>query len=324
MIININSFRGTKFISSISDSLKQNLKEKLIPVIEYDNFIAYNLPFGKIVSSSLNTGLTIILSEFIYPYPPFIIEFNSADSDTPYKVGFVSKGSYSIQYKSENFKQEITEDTNLIITPQNDSQLITESARNLKFLYIFISPVFLNSYFNIENKQLQFGIRNNSSDFLFKKGVNSPQINLILSELFNYNFQSNLSNLYLESKSLELLTLFFQQFVVSENNFTSYEKDTILNVHQYIISNLSYSHTVKELISYSGLNEHKLQNGFKTIFGTTIQRHIKKLKLQEAKRLILQENNSVSEAGFKVGYTNMSHFATAFRQEYGVLPKELK
>ncbi|WP_394347725.1 helix-turn-helix domain-containing protein [Mangrovivirga cuniculi] len=33
---------------------------------------------------------------------------------------------------------------------------------------------------------------------------------------------------------------------------------------------------------------------------------------------------NVTEAGKKIGYANLSHFTSAFRKEFGVLPKEVK
>ncbi|MFC2104332.1 helix-turn-helix domain-containing protein [Bacteroidota bacterium] len=321
MNISIHSFLGKHLISTLVDSLKKDFS----PTIESEDYLTYDFPFGKIKCSSLNSGLTIGLADLDENAPPLSIEFSGNDTEIPYKIGFCHKGKYHIDYQSENMSDIIVEGSNLIITPRNGSRMYTTSSQKVSFLYIFISPEFLNDYFSIKNKELQLRISHQEKvNFLYAKGINSPQINLALSELFRYDTPESLSKIVLESKTLELLSLFFQQFIVAENNFSNFEKDKILESHQYILLNIAKIITVKELISNTGLNEHKLQQGFKTLFGTTVQKHIKKLRVQKARTLILQKNYSISEAGYSVGYTNMSHFASAFRQEYGILPGEMK
>lgn len=324
MKLSVQSYHGNQFISEVAEYLRSD-EENMNSMFESDGFIAFNLTYGKVICSSLNSGLTICIAELSENAPQIEFEFNGNDKDIPYKIGFCDKGSYRVEYHSENFSETIVEGSNLIITPRNNSRLITPVSKRIRFLYVFISPQFLQEYFNIEKKELKISISNKpTGEFLFRKGINSPQINLILSELFNQNIHDNLFKLFLESKSLELLSLFLEQFITTRSNFSNKEKDKILEMYQLISDDLSKTFTVKELINLSGLNEHKLQGGFKTLFGTTVQKLIKRLRLQEARKLILAENNTVSEAGYKVGYTNMSHFATAFRQEFGIFPKELK
>ncbi|MTI30149.1 AraC family transcriptional regulator [Cytophagales bacterium RKSG123] len=149
-------------------------------------------------------------------------------------------------------------------------------------------------------------------------------MNFVLNQLLNEAYFQSFSKLMLEGKTLELLTLFLQQFVVGKTTFPNMDENLILESHQYIASNLDTNITISELIRKTGLNEHKLQKGFKALFGNTIQKHIKKLRIQKARQLIMQESLSVSEAAYRVGYVNLSHFATAFRREFGVLPHELK
>ncbi|MFC2152741.1 helix-turn-helix domain-containing protein [Bacteroidota bacterium] len=319
MIISIKSFLGNQLLNAI----KNSFAGIYFPVISTEKHLLYDLPIGKITCSCLNSGLTIGIAQLNENAPSVIFEFNGDESETPYKIGFCYDGQYKIDYPGYNISELIKQQENLIITPRNGSSMVI--SKQISFLYIFISSKFLQEYFNIESKELNLKIsKTNKTDFLFAKGKNSAAINLALSDIFNSNYSDGLSKMMLESKSLELLTLFFHQFVVSENNFTNHEKDSILDAHQYILNHLEESITVKSLINLTGLNEHKLQQGFKTIFDNTVLKHIKKLRIQKAYELIVQQNFSISEAGYAVGYSNMSHFATAFRQEHGILPGELK
>jgi AraC-like DNA-binding protein len=258
-------------------------------------------------------------------FPGLLINFHGQSSVMPYKIGFCQHGNFQLEYRNENFNKTIQAGSNFIITPRPDSRLLTMKNSQISFLYIFISPKFIADYFNISNNELKVNLKNASdNEFIFAQGKNSTQINMVLNDLFRDNYNKNLTKIILESKTLELLSLFFQQFVNTGNAFSSKEKDTILDVQQFIESNLNEPITIKQLSINSGMNEHKLQKSFKIIFGTTIQKHIRKLRMQKARQLILQNNKNVSEAAYLVGYTNLSHFASAFRQEFGILPSEIK
>ena len=44
--------------------------------------------------------------------------------------------------------------------------------------------------------------------------------------------------------------------------------------------------------------------------------------MNKAKQLLV--TNSVTETAIIMGYSNISHFSSAFRKQFGVLPKEVR
>ncbi|MNY63971.1 Regulatory protein PchR [compost metagenome] len=71
------------------------------------------------------------------------------------------------------------------------------------------------------------------------------------------------------------------------------------------------------------LNEFKLRNGFKQHFGTTIYNYITRIRMEEAKRLILNENKNMYEVSTIVGFKHQASFTHAFKKYYGLLPSEI-
>ena len=49
---------------------------------------------------------------------------------------------------------------------------------------------------------------------------------------------------------------------------------------------------------------------------------LRKFRLERAKQLLSVEGTQVSEACFKVGFNNVSHFSKSFREFTGVTPRE--
>jgi hypothetical protein len=67
-----------------------------------------------------------------------------------------------------------------------------------------------------------------------------------------------------------------------------------------------------------GLNQCSLKRGFKAVFGTSLYAYFQAERMRHAKDLL--PNNSVTETAVLLGYTNVSHFSSAFRRHFGVLP----
>jgi len=71
------------------------------------------------------------------------------------------------------------------------------------------------------------------------------------------------------------------------------------------------------------MSTSKLKNLFKQIYGYTLYDYYNKNRLQRAKEMLLTGQVSIKQAGSEIGFSNLSHFAKAFKKEFGVLPREL-
>lgn len=99
------------------------------------------------------------------------------------------------------------------------------------------------------------------------------------------------------------------------------EKKQLLAAKGYLLNDLSAAPTIAELSRTVGLNQCKLKKGFKSLFGTSIYAHFQKERMHKAMQLL--KSNNVTETAMVLGYSNVSHFSTAFRKQFGVLPKKL-
>jgi AraC-like DNA-binding protein len=68
-------------------------------------------------------------------------------------------------------------------------------------------------------------------------------------------------------------------------------------------------------MSTSGLHYH-----FKTVTAMTPLQFQKQLRLQEARRLMLDEELDAAGAGFRVGYDDASHFNREYKRLFGAPP----
>ena len=70
------------------------------------------------------------------------------------------------------------------------------------------------------------------------------------------------------------------------------------------------------------MSESTLYRKWRKVSDVTINKTIAKLRFEEAMKLIQEEDLSISEAAFAVGFRHSSYFSSAFKKEYGVSPQE--
>ena len=70
-------------------------------------------------------------------------------------------------------------------------------------------------------------------------------------------------------------------------------------------------------ISLSGFHQH-----FKAVTGLSPLQYQKRLRLQEARRLMLGEGLDAAEAAFRVGYESPSQFSREYRRMFGAPPRQ--
>jgi transcriptional regulator GlxA family with amidase domain len=96
----------------------------------------------------------------------------------------------------------------------------------------------------------------------------------------------------------------------------------IYRTRDILLSNLENCSTLDILSKNAEMSESKLQRLFKQIFGKSIFNYYQSCRMQEAARLLKFERLSVSEAGYRLGFTNLSHFSKIFEEHIGVKPKK--
>ncbi|MCA2018290.1 AraC family transcriptional regulator [Vibrio tritonius] len=82
---------------------------------------------------------------------------------------------------------------------------------------------------------------------------------------------------------------------------------------------------VSELASYAGMSKSAFYNHFRSITSMTPLQFQKKLRLNEARRLMLTENLDALATTFKVGYESPSQFSREYSRLFGAPPvKDIK
>ena len=110
----------------------------------------------------------------------------------------------------------------------------------------------------------------------------------------------------------------------SQNRKTIKEpKELISSVLEYINENYFKDITLDNIAGHFYVSKYYLSHEFSKSVGTGIYRYIILKRLLEAKRLLLGGASS-KEACEKCGFKDYANFFRAFKNEYGISPKEFK
>jgi AraC-like DNA-binding protein len=164
-----------------------------------------------------------------------------------------------------------------------------------------------------------------NASFLFFESMNA-ETQLLLKNIAFINMNDALSHFYVQIKVQELLYLLFSKLSLRENtsyqNINSADAEKLLVIRNEILSDLSTPPVLPELAQIAAMSETKLKQLFKQTFGDTIYNYYQKVRMEEAGFLLKKAHLSVSEVGYQLGFSNLSHFSRLFEKHYGITPKK--
>ncbi|MEH6344822.1 MAG: AraC family transcriptional regulator [Bermanella sp.] len=112
--------------------------------------------------------------------------------------------------------------------------------------------------------------------------------------------------------------------IPAANALRPQDSQRIHKARQLLISDFQNPMSLTEIGSSVGLGRDKLRQLFQQVYGDTPHRYYQQQRMNEARRLILEEGLSAMDAGFQVGYSHLGHFAQEFKKQFGCLPKDCK
>lgn len=111
-----------------------------------------------------------------------------------------------------------------------------------------------------------------------------------------------------------------KQFIQSVVNIV--QIDEIYEANSWIKENFRNSFTVEDLAEQHNMSVSLFHQKFKSSVGMGPLQCQKRLRLTEARRLMLDESKNVTEASAEVGYESLSQFIRDYRKMFGSAPKE--
>lgn len=274
-------------LNAVSDFLIDNINSDI------------DLEIAKVHSESEKHTLLIIEDNVE------LVSFLKVKLSNEYLVYF-SDGSDAIERAMEIIPDVIICDINLV--DKNGYEISKELKKDLRTSHIPI--IVLTAQSNKESvlKGLQSGV----DQYLTKPFSLSVLRESISSLLFNreklrYYYTNNIYRIEHESK-----------FGNQEQSFITKMND-IINLN---VENPKFS--VEDLAEKLNVSRVQLYRKVKAIIGINISDHINNVKLEKAAELLKSNTMNISEIAYSLGFSTPNYFSTAFKNKFGISPKEYK
>ena len=283
-----------------------NYRNELISLIK-ENSSTEGLILTNI--SSLKFYTTTQISEFvsIIYEPSLCIAIQGSKA-----VGF---GDEMYSYSSEKY---------LIVSTHIPANVRIEEASKEKPYYSIIINFTLEQIYDVikETKENTIINRKNIQKSLCFSPLDDSLLEPILRLVKLTTKEENitfLSNLVLKEIIYILLQQngdFLKQHVL-EGNLTN----QIVKAITEIKNNYSDTINMKELSKTIGISESSLYQNFKKITSMSPLQFQKKIRLEEAKQMLVSQNIEASQVAFVVGYESPSQFSREYSRMFGMSPK---
>lgn len=135
------------------------------------------------------------------------------------------------------------------------------------------------------------------------------------------------SQLWLQGQGMTFMALFLESSDEAQANDCSLSHDDrqkLMRARDLLLADLSRAPSLADLAGQCGLGLVKLKKGFRSLFGSSAYGLYLQERMHEARRRLESEGESVTAVALDLGYSNISHFAAAFRKQFGINPAQLK
>jgi len=94
--------------------------------------------------------------------------------------------------------------------------------------------------------------------------------------------------------------------------------DVILKLQHWMESNFNQAMQVIDMVKQTGLSDRTLLRRFKKATGLTPNNYVQELRIEKARGLLERTRHSITEIGWRVGYSDASAFSRLFKEVTGV------
>jgi len=209
---------------------------------------------------------------------------------------------------------------------QNLTPVIT-SSKNSKVIFVFCALEKVHELFSENTDSLEFLNNENVNKKYYKKDDISSELEVVLNQLIQSNVKGNALDVFKYAKVLEVLSLYFSKQALENQESCPFLNDEesvrkIKKAKDILIQRMTDPPMISELAKEVDLNEFRLKEGFKGMYGTTLFSFLLDHKMNKGRNMLDTGRYKVQDVAYDLGYNNASHFITAFKNKFGVTPKK--
>lgn len=241
---------------------------------------------------------------------------------------YSNKEDLQVSYNNEGNIPFSEKNDSSILLSTNDlrTEICFPAGSNIQYVVVGITANRLRSILTIPKPNLILRtLTAEDTSFLFFESLDA-EMQLLLKNIVSVDMNNPLNSFYVQIKVQELMYLLFSKLSLRETTtlktINSSDAERLMVIRNKMLSDLSTPPVIAELATIASMSETKLKQLFKQTFGETIYNYYQKARMEEAAFLLKQARHSVSQVGYELGFSNLSHFSRLFEKQYGITPKK--
>jgi AraC-like DNA-binding protein len=261
---------------------------------------------GYIQEVYLDNGLSLCLHRYTLRQE-FILRRHATGDGNVLTIKF---GGKEVEFGTSNFFTELS------IPPEEE----------INFLVIVTTRQTLLQVLKLgqDGAAIEHTIRENPS-FVLHEGM-TPEMERVLRQVALIDESTKLPVLLYQTKAQELIHLLFTRlFFRKEGVSMAVDKEDVEKIYLIrsgILADLSSPPQLPDLARNIGMSATKMKQLFRQVFGDSIYNYYQTARMHEAANLL--RHHSVSQVGYSIGFTNLSHFTRMFEKHHQMKPKKYK
>jgi len=234
--------------------------------------------------------------------------------------------SFNNLFGAQDGKNIRTKQASIQVLSQRVSyNLVMPAETYIKNITIGISNKYLEHFLSDVDHPIVKTILQGKQDFIFES-FSTARIQKTVAEIVNEKISTSLQRFWYHSKCMELLCLLFDRLIERKSeSVTEYHIDdlnAIYKIRNDIQNNPAITPVISKLARNAGMSQPKLRKLFRQTFGYPVYEYFQMTRMQEAAKLLREKKLSVSEVGYRLGFTNLSHFTRVFEEHMAMKPKK--
>jgi AraC-like DNA-binding protein len=158
--------------------------------------------------------------------------------------------------------------------------------------------------------------------FVFYEGM-TTEIERALNRLYAIDETTKFPELLYRIKAHELIWLFFDRLFSRKTAamapLHTADAEKIYAIRKSILADLGSPPQLAVLAKNAGMSLTKMKQLFRQVFGDSIYNFYQAARMDEAASLL--NHLSVSQVGYRIGFSNLSHFSRVFEKHHRMKPK---
>jgi AraC-like DNA-binding protein len=170
-------------------------------------------------------------------------------------------------------------------------------------------------------------VQTNRSASLSKDGISvGAKMFSVIQDIKSCSYAGLTRRIYLESKIYELIALSYDNMQNGpvEHRLSAQDLERIHFAAQVIRENIDRPLTIVDLARKAGVNQTKLKQAFKSVYGDTVFGYLQHVRMEKARQYLLDTDLAIQEIGVLSGYQSVSNFSVAFKKTFGYPPNALR